>query len=158
VFVTDIANRACKYVRKIIFAAHYIVLYRGFSSRGEQCSLEDGSEVTGLESQTDTTSFEAIRFTSVLALLKPMPVTNTLTENKIMAFRYKLVGTSGLPCTTFTIAGRVFIITAAIPEHFSVEQNTMTLHKNEGDVSKEVSLHRDLSEIDPGAITDRSTK
>ncbi|XP_009325970.1 PREDICTED: arrestin domain-containing protein 5 [Pygoscelis adeliae] len=41
VFMTDIANRTCKYVRKVIFAVHCIVLYSGFSSRGEQCSLED---------------------------------------------------------------------------------------------------------------------
>lgn len=45
-----------------------------------------------------------------------------------MAFRYELAGTSGLPCTTFAIMGRVPIIIAATPEHFFVEQNTMTLH------------------------------
>ncbi|NWQ85563.1 ARRD5 protein, partial [Burhinus bistriatus] len=113
VFMTDIANRTCKYVRKVIFALHCIVLYSGFSSRGEQRSLEDRSEVTRLESRTDTAPFEAMRVTSALVLPKPMPVTSTLMENKIMAFRYELVGTSGLPCTTSTIVGRVPIIIAA---------------------------------------------
>ncbi|XP_009284543.1 PREDICTED: arrestin domain-containing protein 5 [Aptenodytes forsteri] len=158
VFMTDIANRTCKYVRKVIFAVHCIVLHSVFSSRGEQCSLEDRSEVTRLESQTDMAPFEAMRVTSVLVLPKPMPVTSALMENKILAFRYELVGTSGLPCTTSTIVGRVPIIIGATPEHFSVEQNTMTLHENEGDISKGVSLHRDISEIDPGAIASRSTE
>ncbi|XP_009879184.1 PREDICTED: arrestin domain-containing protein 5 [Charadrius vociferus] len=158
VFKTDIANRTCKYVRKVIFALHCIVLYSGFSSRGERRSLEDRREVTRLESRTDTAPFEATRVTSALVLPKPMPVTSTLTENKIMAFRYELVGTSGLPCTTSTIVGRVPIIIAVTPKHFSVEQNTMTLHENEGDIAKGVSLHRDISEIDPGAIASRSTE
>ncbi|NXN20548.1 ARRD5 protein, partial [Nycticryphes semicollaris] len=113
VFKTDIANRTCKYVRKIHFALHCIVLYRGFSSRGEPCFLEDQSEVTRFESQTDTAPFEAMRITSALLLPKPMPVTSTVTENKIMAFRYELVGTSSLPCTTSTIVARVPIIIAA---------------------------------------------
>lgn len=124
--MTDIANRTCKYVRKVIFAVHCIVLYSGFSSRGEQCSLEDRSEVMRLDSQTDMAPFEAMRVTSVLVLPKPMPVTSTLMENKILAFRYELVGTSGLPCTTSTIVGRVPVIIGATLEHFSVEQNTMT--------------------------------
>ncbi|KFQ79997.1 Arrestin domain-containing protein 5, partial [Phaethon lepturus] len=110
VFKTDIANRTCKYVRKVVFAVHCIVLYSGFSSRGEQRSLEDRSEVTRLESRTDTAPFEAMRVTSALVLPKPMPVTSSLVENKIMAFRYELVGTSELPCTTSTIVGRVPII------------------------------------------------
>ncbi|NXV30398.1 ARRD5 protein, partial [Rissa tridactyla] len=113
VFMTDIANRTCKYVRKVIFALHCIVLYRGFSSRGEPRYLEDQSEVTRLESRTDTAPFEAMRVTSALVLPKPMPVTSTLRENKIMAFRYELVGTSDLPCTTSTIVVRVPIIIAA---------------------------------------------
>ncbi|KAM6385359.1 arrestin domain-containing protein 5 [Alca torda] len=158
VFMTDIANRTCKYVRKVIFALHCIVLYRGFSSRGEPCYLEDQSEVTRLESRTDTAPFEAMRVTSALVLPKPMPVTSTLMENKIMAFRYELVGTSDLPCTTSTIVVRVPIIIAATPKHFSVEQNTVTLHENEGDVSKGMSLHRDISDTDPGAIASRFTE
>uniref|UniRef100_A0A8C3KTM9 Arrestin domain containing 5 n=1 Tax=Calidris pygmaea TaxID=425635 RepID=A0A8C3KTM9_9CHAR len=127
VFMTDIANRTCKYVRKLIFALNCIVLYRGFSSRGEPCSLEDQSEVTRLESQTDTAPFETMRVTSALVLPKPMPVTSTVIENKIMAFRYELVGTSSLPCTMSTIMARVPIIIAATLKHFSVEQKTMTL-------------------------------
>ncbi|NWU68525.1 ARRD5 protein, partial [Pterocles burchelli] len=110
VFMTDIANRTCKYVRKVIFAIYSIVLYRGFSSRGEQRSLEERSEVTRLESQTDTAPFEAMRVTSALVLPTPMPVTSTLKENKIMAFRYELVGTSDITCATSTIVGRVPII------------------------------------------------
>ncbi|KFZ62664.1 Arrestin domain-containing protein 5, partial [Antrostomus carolinensis] len=113
IFVTDIANRTCKYVRKVVFAVHCIVLYSGFSSRGEQRSLEDRSEVTRLESQTDTAPFETMRITSALVLPKPMPLTSTLKESKIMAFRYELVGTSDLLCTTSTIVGRVPIIIAA---------------------------------------------
>ncbi|NXW50600.1 ARRD5 protein, partial [Nyctiprogne leucopyga] len=112
-FVTDIANRTCKYIRKVVFAVHCIVLYSGFSSRGERRSLEDRSEVTRLESRTDTAPFETTTVTSALVLPKPMPVTSTLKENKIMAFRYELVGTSDLPCTTSTIVGRVPIIIAA---------------------------------------------
>ncbi|KFZ52617.1 Arrestin domain-containing protein 5, partial [Podiceps cristatus] len=113
VFMTDVANRTCKYVRKVVFAVHCIVLYSGFSSRGEQRSLEDRSEVVRLESRTDTAPFEAMRVTGALVLLKPMPVTSSLMENKIMAFTYELVGTSDLPCTTSTIVGRVPIIIAA---------------------------------------------
>ncbi|XP_072706368.1 LOW QUALITY PROTEIN: arrestin domain-containing protein 5 [Ciconia boyciana] len=60
VFMTDIGNRTGKYVRKIPFAAHCIVLYSGFSSRGEQRSLEDRSKVMRLESRTDTAPFEAM--------------------------------------------------------------------------------------------------
>ncbi|XP_009464440.1 PREDICTED: arrestin domain-containing protein 5 [Nipponia nippon] len=156
VFMTDIANRTCKYVRKVIFAVHCIVLYS--SSRGEQRSLEDQSEVMRLESWTDMASFEAMRVTSALVLLKPMPVTSALMENKIRAFKHELVGTSGLPSTTSTIVGRVPIIIAATPEHFSVEQNTMTLHEDEGGISKGVSLHRDISDIDPGAFGSRATE
>ncbi|KAK4829395.1 hypothetical protein QYF61_003876 [Mycteria americana] len=158
VFMTDIANRTCKYVRKVPFAAHCIVLFSGFSSRGEQRSLEDRSKVMRLESQTDTAPFEAVRVTCALVLPKSMPVTSTVMENKIMAFRYELVGTSRLPCTTSTTVGRVPIIIAATSEHFSVEQNTMTLHENEGDISRGVSLHRDISEIDPGAIASTPTE
>ncbi|PKU48743.1 arrestin domain-containing protein 5 [Limosa lapponica baueri] len=158
VFMTDIANRTCKYVRKLIFALHCIVLYRGFSSRGDPCSLEDRSEVARLESQTDTAPFETMRVTSALVLPKPMPVTSTVMENKIMAFRYELVGTSSLPCTMSTIMARVPIIIAATPKHCSVEQKSVTLHENEDDVSKEVSLHRDSSETDPGAMASRSTE
>ncbi|NXY67664.1 ARRD5 protein, partial [Glareola pratincola] len=113
VFMIDIANRTRKYVRKVIFALHCIVLYSGFSSRGEPRSLEDRSEVTRLKSQPDTAPFEAMRVTSALVLPKPMPVTSSLMENKIMAFRYELVGTSDLPCTTSTIVVRVPIIIAA---------------------------------------------
>ncbi|NWY56277.1 ARRD5 protein, partial [Chionis minor] len=113
VFMTDITNKTCKYVRKVIFALHCIVLYSGFSSRGEQRSLEDRIEVTRLEFQTDTAPSEVMRVTSALVLPKPLPITSTLMENKIMAFRYELVGTSGLPCTMSTIVGRVPIIVAA---------------------------------------------
>uniref|UniRef100_A0A8C8ARJ8 Arrestin domain containing 5 n=1 Tax=Otus sunia TaxID=257818 RepID=A0A8C8ARJ8_9STRI len=119
VLMTDIANRTCKYIRKVVFDVHCIVLYRGFSSRGEQHYLEDQSEVTKLEFQTDTAPFEAMRVTGVLVLPKSMSVTSTLMENKIMAFRYELVGTSDLSCTTSTIMGRVPIIIAATSEHFS---------------------------------------
>ncbi|XP_074681998.1 arrestin domain-containing protein 5 [Strix aluco] len=129
VLMTDIANRTCKYIRKVVFDVHCIVLYRGFSSRGEQHYLEDQSKVTRLEFQTDTAPFEAMRVTGALVLPKPMPVTSTLMENKIMAFRYELVGTSDLSCTTSTIMGRVPITIAATSEHFSVEQNTTTLHE-----------------------------
>ncbi|NWX14676.1 ARRD5 protein, partial [Aegotheles bennettii] len=113
VFITDIANRTHKYVRKIIFAVHCIVLYRGFSNRGKQHSLEDRSEMTRLEFETNTAPFEDMRVTSALVLPKPMPVTSTVKENRIMAFRYELVGTSDLPCTTSTIVVRVPIIIAA---------------------------------------------
>uniref|UniRef100_A0A8D0G353 Arrestin domain containing 5 n=1 Tax=Strix occidentalis caurina TaxID=311401 RepID=A0A8D0G353_STROC len=119
VLMTDIANRTCKYIRKVVFDVHCIVLYRGFSSRGEQHYLEDQSKVTRLEFQTDTAPFEAMRVTGALVLPKPMPVTSTLMENKIMAFRYELVGTSDLSCTTSTIMGRVPITIAATSEHFS---------------------------------------
>ncbi|XP_010572413.1 PREDICTED: arrestin domain-containing protein 5 [Haliaeetus leucocephalus] len=158
VFMTDVANRTRKYVRKVVFAVRCIALYSGFSSRGEQRSLEDRSEVTRLELQTDTAPSEATRVTSALVLSKPMPVTSTLTENKIMAFRYELVGTSDLPCTTSTVMGRVPIVIAATPESFSVEQNTVTLQENEGDIAKGESLHKDISETDPGAIASRSTE
>ncbi|XP_069658393.1 arrestin domain-containing protein 5 [Haliaeetus albicilla] len=158
VFMTDVANRTRKYVRKVVFAVCCIALYSGFSSRGEQRSLEDRSEVTRLELQTDTAPSEATRVTSALVLSKPMPVTSTLTENKIMAFRYELVGTSDLPCTTSTVMGRVPIVIAATPESFSVEQNTVTLQENEGDIAKGESLHKDISETDPGAIASRSTE
>ncbi|XP_029869121.1 arrestin domain-containing protein 5 [Aquila chrysaetos chrysaetos] len=157
-FMTDVANRTCKYVRKVVFAVHCIVLCSGFSSRGEQHSLEDRSEVTRLELQTDTAPSEATRVTSTLVLPKPMPVTSTLTENKIMAFRYELVGTSDLPCTTSSVVGRVPIIVAATSEGFSVEQNTVTLQENEGDIAKGVSLQKDISELDPGATASRSTE
>uniref|UniRef100_A0A8C4UD33 Uncharacterized protein n=1 Tax=Falco tinnunculus TaxID=100819 RepID=A0A8C4UD33_FALTI len=76
------------YVRKVIFAVHCVVLYSGFSSKGEQCCLKDQSEVMKLESQTDTAHFEAMRVTSSLVLLKAMNVTSILIESKIMAFRY----------------------------------------------------------------------
>ncbi|XP_074996714.1 arrestin domain-containing protein 5 [Calonectris borealis] len=72
VFMTDIANRTCKYVRKVIFAVRCIVRYSGFSSRGEQRSLEDQGEVTRLESRIDAAPFETMRVTSVLVLPKPM--------------------------------------------------------------------------------------
>ncbi|NXU56316.1 ARRD5 protein, partial [Turnix velox] len=120
VFMTDIANRTCKHVRKIIFVLHLIVLYRGFSSRGEPRSLEDRSEVTSLESRTDTAPSQAMRITSALVLPKPMPVTSTFMENKIMAFRYELVGTCDIPYTTSTIEDRVPIIITATPNDFSV--------------------------------------
>uniref|UniRef100_A0A8C0EPX2 Arrestin domain containing 5 n=1 Tax=Bubo bubo TaxID=30461 RepID=A0A8C0EPX2_BUBBB len=113
VLMTDIANRTCKYIRKVVFDVHCIVLYHGFSSRGEQHYLEDQGKVTRLEFQTDTAPFEAMRVTGALVLPKPMPVTST----------------SDLSCTTSTIMGRVPIIIAATSEHFSVEQNTMTLHE-----------------------------
>ncbi|KFV56025.1 Arrestin domain-containing protein 5, partial [Tyto alba] len=113
VFMTDISNRTCKHVRKVIFAVYCIVLYHGFSTRGEKRSLEDQSEVTRLEFQTDTAPFEAMRVTGALVLPKPMPVTSSLMENKIMAFRYELVGTSDLLCTTSTIVVRVPITIAA---------------------------------------------
>ncbi|XP_010187035.1 PREDICTED: arrestin domain-containing protein 5 [Mesitornis unicolor] len=131
VFMTDISNRTNNYVRKVIFALHWIVLYRGFSSRGEQHSLEEQSEVTRLESQTDTAPSESMRVTSTLVLPKPMPVTSTLGENKIMAFRYEVVGTTDIACTTSTNVSRVPIIIAATPEHLSVEQDTVTVHENE---------------------------
>uniref|UniRef100_A0A8B9NDA7 Arrestin domain containing 5 n=1 Tax=Accipiter nisus TaxID=211598 RepID=A0A8B9NDA7_9AVES len=129
VFMADVANRTRKSVRKVVFAVHCIVLYSGFSSRGEQRSLEDRSEVMRLELQTDTAPSEATRATGSLVLPKPMPITSTLAENTIMAFRYELVGTSDLPCTTSTAVGRVPIIIAATPESFSVEQNTVTARK-----------------------------
>ncbi|NXG63101.1 ARRD5 protein, partial [Hemiprocne comata] len=110
VFITDIANRTHRHVRKVVFAVHCIVLYSGFSSRGEQRYLEDRSEVTRLVSQINVVPFEDMRFTNALLLPKPLPVTSTLMENKIMAFRYELVGTSDLPCTTSTIESRVPII------------------------------------------------
>ncbi|XP_010196422.2 arrestin domain-containing protein 5 [Colius striatus] len=111
-FTADIDNKTRKYVRKAVFAVHCIVLYSGFSSRGQQRSLEDRSEVTRLESQTDAPPFESTRVTGALVLPKPMPVTSTLRENKIMAFRYEVVGTADLPCTTSTIVGRVPITIA----------------------------------------------
>ncbi|CAN0001763.1 unnamed protein product, partial [Bubo scandiacus] len=57
VLMTDIANRTCKYIRKVVFDVHCIVLYHGFSSRGEQHYLEDQGKVTRLEFQTDTAPF-----------------------------------------------------------------------------------------------------
>ncbi|XP_054667271.1 arrestin domain-containing protein 5 [Grus americana] len=48
VFMTDIAKRTCKCVRKVFFAVHSIVLYSGFSSRGEKCSLEERSDKVGV--------------------------------------------------------------------------------------------------------------
>ncbi|KFV06041.1 Arrestin domain-containing protein 5, partial [Tauraco erythrolophus] len=116
VFVTDIVNRTCTYVRKVVFTVYCIVLYSGFSSRGERLFLEDRSEVTKLVSWADTAPSEIMRVTSALVLPKPLPVTSTLMDNKIMSFRYELVGTSDLPCTTSTIVGRVPIIIAAAPE------------------------------------------
>ncbi|NXG43452.1 ARRD5 protein, partial [Psilopogon haemacephalus] len=110
VFKTDISNRTNMYVRKICFAVHCIVLYSGFSSRGEIRSLENQSEVMRLELQTDTAPFETMRITNMLVLPKPMPVTSTLKQNKIMAFKYELVGTFDLPCATSTIIARVPII------------------------------------------------
>ncbi|NXX44854.1 ARRD5 protein, partial [Tricholaema leucomelas] len=113
VFKTDISNRTNMHVRKVCFAVLCIVLYSGFSSRGELRSLENQSEVTRLEFQTNTAPFETMRFTSSLVLPEPMPVTSTLKQNKIMAFKYELVGTSDLSCTTSTIIARVPIIIAA---------------------------------------------
>ncbi|NXE46780.1 ARRD5 protein, partial [Casuarius casuarius] len=110
VFITDISNRTCKYIRKVVFAVHCIVLYRGFDSRGEQRSLEDRSEVTRLESWTNTAPFQVMRVTSTLVLPKPLPVTSMLTGSEIMSFRYELVGTSDLPCTSSTMVGRVPVI------------------------------------------------
>ncbi|NXS52971.1 ARRD5 protein, partial [Brachypteracias leptosomus] len=112
VFKTEISNRTRKRVRKVIFTVDCIVLYSGFSSRGELRSLEDRSEVMRLEIQIDTAPFETMRVARALALPKPMPVTSTLMENKIMAFRYELIGTSRLPHTTSTIVARVPIIIA----------------------------------------------
>ncbi|XP_071589661.1 arrestin domain-containing protein 5 [Heliangelus exortis] len=123
VFTTDIANRTHRRIKKIVYAVHCIILYCGFSSRGEQCYLEDRSEVTRLESQTNTDPLEDMKLTSSLILPKPMPITSTLKENKIMAFRYELVGTSDLPCTTSTIMGRVPIIIAATKDQSSVEEH-----------------------------------
>ncbi|NXJ96237.1 ARRD5 protein, partial [Corythaixoides concolor] len=116
VFVTDITNRTCMYVRKVVFTVYCIALYSGFSSRGERHFLEDRNEVTKLESQIDMAPSDVMRVTSALVLPKPMPVTSTLMDNKIMAFRYELVATSDLPCTTSTLVGRVPIVVAATPE------------------------------------------
>ncbi|NXA33687.1 ARRD5 protein, partial [Eudromia elegans] len=110
VFVTDISNRTCKYIRKVVFAVHCIVLYKGVNSRGEQRSLEDRSEVTRLESQTDTGPFQVMRVTGTLVLPKPLPITSTRMENEIMSFRYELVGTSNIPCTPSAMVGRVPVI------------------------------------------------
>ncbi|NXI42855.1 ARRD5 protein, partial [Galbula dea] len=113
VFKAGISNRTCKHITKVVFAIYCIVLYSGFSSRGELRSLEDQSEVTSLELQTAMAPIEAVKVTSVLVLPKPMPVTSTLVENKIMAFRYELVGTTELPGTISTVVARVPIIIAA---------------------------------------------
>ncbi|NXA44994.1 ARRD5 protein, partial [Nothocercus julius] len=110
VFVTDIANRTCKYIRKVVFAVHCIVLYKGVNNRGEQRSLEDRSEVTRLESQTNTGPFQVMRVTGTLVLPKPLPITSMRMENEIMSFRYELVGTSTLPCTQSAMVGRVPVI------------------------------------------------
>ncbi|KGL74491.1 Arrestin domain-containing protein 5, partial [Tinamus guttatus] len=115
VFVTDISNRTCKYIRKVVFAVHCIVLYKGVNNRGEQRSLEDRSEVTRLESQTNTGPFQVMRVTGTLVLPKPLPITSTRMENEIMSFRYELVGTSKLPCTKSALVGRVPVI-VAVPE------------------------------------------
>ncbi|XP_009897557.1 arrestin domain-containing protein 5 [Dryobates pubescens] len=136
IFKTDISNRTCRNVRKVCFAVHCIVLYSGFSSRGELRSLENISEVTKLEVLRNIAPSETMRVTSALVLPKPMPLTSTLKENKIMAFKYELVGTSDLPWTTSTVIARVPIIIAATLDHLSVEQNTMTLHENKGVISK----------------------
>ncbi|NWJ11398.1 ARRD5 protein, partial [Crypturellus undulatus] len=112
VFVTDISNRTCKYITKVIFAVHCIVLYKGVNNRGEQRSLEDRSEVTRLESHTNTGPFQVMRFTGTLVLPKPLPITSTRMENEIMSFRYELVGTSNLPCTKSSLVGRVPVIVA----------------------------------------------
>uniref|UniRef100_A0A8C6Z2Y3 Arrestin domain containing 5 n=1 Tax=Nothoprocta perdicaria TaxID=30464 RepID=A0A8C6Z2Y3_NOTPE len=103
VFVTDISNRTCKYIRKVVFAVHCIVLYKGVNNRGEQRSLEDRSEVTRLESRTNTGPFQIMRVIGTLVLPKPLPITSTRMENEIMSFRYELVGTSNLPCTPSTM-------------------------------------------------------
>ncbi|XP_010004602.1 PREDICTED: arrestin domain-containing protein 5 [Chaetura pelagica] len=158
VFVTDIANRTPRHVRKVVFAVHCIVRYSGFSSRGEQRYLEDQSEVARLESQTNVVPFEDMKFTNALVLPKPLPVTSTLLENKIMAFRYELVGTSDLPCTTSTIEGRVPIIIEATKEHSSVEHSSTAPQESEGDISNGVNLHRDISETGPGATASGFTK
>ncbi|NWI67173.1 ARRD5 protein, partial [Todus mexicanus] len=113
VFKTDISNATCKYVRKIIFAVDCITQYCGFNKRGELHCLEDRREVTRLELQTDTSPFDAKTVTSALVLPKPMPLTSTFTDNKIMAFRYELTGTSNLPCTISSLVARVPIIIAA---------------------------------------------
>ncbi|NWI18187.1 ARRD5 protein, partial [Crypturellus soui] len=112
VFVTDISNRTCKYITKVIFAVHCIVLYKGVNNRGEERSLEDRSEVTRLESHTNTGPFQVMRFTGTLVLPKPLPITSMRTENEIMSFRYELVGTSNLPCTKSSLVGRVPVIVA----------------------------------------------
>lgn len=65
--MADVANRTRKYVRKVVFAVHCIVLYSGFSSRGEQRSLEDRSEVTRLELQTGTAPSETTGVTETHA-------------------------------------------------------------------------------------------
>ncbi|XP_009687520.1 arrestin domain-containing protein 5 [Struthio camelus] len=157
VFMTDISNRTCKYIRKLVFAVHCIVLYRGFNSRGEQRSLEDRSEVARLEFWTDTAPFQVMRVTSKLVLPKPLPVTSTLTENEMMSFRYELVGTSNLPCTTSTMVGRIPVI-VAIPENISEEQSTMNPSENEGDKSEGNTLDRDISEKDQETIEIKSSE
>uniref|UniRef100_A0A8B9Q8C1 Arrestin domain containing 5 n=1 Tax=Apteryx owenii TaxID=8824 RepID=A0A8B9Q8C1_APTOW len=158
VFMTDISNRTCKYIRKVVFAVHCIVLYRGFNSRGEQCSLEDRSEVTRLESRTNTAPFQVMRVTSMLVLPKPLPVTSMLTRNEIMSFRYELVGTSNFPCTSSTMVGRVPII-VAIPENSSGEQSTENPCENEGDNSEGNALDdRDISEKDTETIEIKSSE
>ncbi|XP_025928201.1 arrestin domain-containing protein 5 [Apteryx rowi] len=158
VFMTDISNRTCKYIRKVVFAVHCIVLYRGFNSRGEQCSLEDGSEVTRLESRTNTAPFQVMRVTSMLVLPKPLPVTSMLMRNEIMSFRYELVGTSNFPCTSSTMVGRVPII-VAIPENSSGEQSTENPCENEGDNSEGNALDdRDISEKDTETIEIKSSE
>uniref|UniRef100_A0A669P831 Arrestin domain containing 5 n=1 Tax=Phasianus colchicus TaxID=9054 RepID=A0A669P831_PHACC len=96
VFKTDIANRTCNYIRKVVLL--YAALYRGFSNSADQYSLENQNEVTRLECQPSTTPFETMRVTSALVLPKPLPVTNALRGNNIMAFKYELVGTSNLSC------------------------------------------------------------
>uniref|UniRef100_A0A8C9FCC5 Arrestin domain containing 5 n=1 Tax=Pavo cristatus TaxID=9049 RepID=A0A8C9FCC5_PAVCR len=117
VFAADIDNRTCIYIRKIVFAVRCIVLYRGFSNRGDQYSLEDQNEVTRLECRPGTAPFHSTRVINALVLPKQLPVTSAPEQSNIMSFKYELVGTSKLPCATSTILGRVPIIITAIPEH-----------------------------------------
>lgn len=145
VFTTDIANRTCNYIRKVVFAVCCIVLYRGFSNSGGQYSLEDQNEVTRLECWPGTALFDNMGVTSALVLPKPLPVTNAVRWNNIMTFKYELVGTSNLPCAMSTIFGKVPIIIAAIPERLWSRASWFWM-------KIKVSLHRDIYENDLGAI------
>ncbi|NXC40870.1 ARRD5 protein, partial [Penelope pileata] len=109
VFMTDITNRTFYYIRKVVFAVHCVVLYRGFSSSGEQYTLEDRNEVMRLESWPGTAPFDAMRIINALVLPKPLPVTSLAKESKIMTFKYELVGTSNLPCVTSNIVVPIII-------------------------------------------------